>query len=391
MIRFAILILVIALANGQLNYEGNPFTEYTEYIAEESNLSEKSARKNDASIDFSNPAVSRPQKLYPVAESKSNERSTGHQVETDNLLKSHISVKTFQSDPTARQFQDSPGNTPPFNQAEVALNSFLNSRTPEESRLFLDHYLRSQHSPGDPQSRASNAIIGGQEASKLIEPFNPQPISHVEQPHLMTQVSQQQMQLAPQMDQVQVQMPQLVPQTEQRQQLLPTNQAYDYVGQPAVVQSVPAMLRTPAGVVFGQKMMPVPLVPTFQPKNEMITSAMWRERMRRIRGKPFPFAQPRIAPGLYQGPIAGEKTCLGEKRRSTRDGQFQETNLLRERKNNNFLHCDPRKKVSFFRWTIFSHIYMYYSLFFLRNNCFLFITKKSLLLFNSFHLKFKNT
>lgn len=304
MIRFAILVLAIDLANGQLNYEGNPFTEYTEYIAEESNLSEKSAKKDEASIDLFNP-TSRPQKLYPIVESQNDEHL--HQVaETDNLLKSHISssIQTLQSDTSARQFQDSFGNTP-INQAQVALNTFLNSKTPEESRLSLDHYLRSQHSP-EGQSRSSDAIID-QESSKSIKPHNPQPVSHIEQQQqLVPQVNQQQVQLTTsQVDQVQL-VPQLEPQTDQRQQLLPpAGQAYGYVGQPSVVQP---MIRTPAGVVLGQKMLqPVPFVPAFQTRNDMITSAMWRERMRRIRGKPFPFAQPRIAPALYQGPITGEK------------------------------------------------------------------------------------
>lgn len=329
MIRFAILVFAIDLANGQLNYEGNPFTEYTEYIAEESNLSEESAKKNEASIDLFNPA-SRPQKLYPVVEPENDGHL--HQVaETDNLLKSHISssIQTVQSDTSARQFQDSSGNTP-ISQAQVALNTFLNSKTPEESRLSLDHYLRSQHPPAS-QSRSSDVIID-QESSKSIEPHNPQSISHVEQQQqlLVPQVNQQKVQLTPQVDQVQL-VPQLVPQTDQRQQLLPpAGQAYGYVGQPSVVQP---MIRTPAGVVLGQKMLqPVPFVPAFQTRNEMITPAMWRERMRRIRGKPFSFAQPRIAPALYQGPIAGEK-----RRRHDADSFDKKHVVSSMRKNNNFL------------------------------------------------------
>lgn len=313
MIRLAILLVfAINLATGQLNYEGNPFTEYTEYIAEESNLSEKSVRKNDASIERSSPVISsRPQKLYPVVENGHSQQA----VETENLLKSHISpsVQTFQSDASARQFQDSSENLP-IHQAEVALNTFLNSKTPEESRLSLDHYLRSQQSPED-QSRSSNVIISQESSKSLVEPFVSQSISHVEQqrPLLVPQANQQQVQLVSQVDQVQL-VPQLVSQVDQRQQLMPSgNQAYGYIGQPAVVQ--PAVIRTPAGVVLGQKMLqPVPLVP-YQTRNDMITPAMWRERMRRIRGKPYPYAQSRIAPALYQGPIAGEKTYLGKKER----------------------------------------------------------------------------
>lgn len=354
MIKLAILVLAINLANGQLNYEGNPFTEYTEYIAEESDLSERSARKDDASIDLPNSGQisSHPQKLYPVIESENDERP---QQEAENLLKSQISssIQTLQSNEvhtSARQFQDSSGNSP-ISQAEVALNTFLNSKTPEESRLSLDHFFRSQQSPED-QSRPSDTIIN-QESSKSIESFNPQrqpiesfnsqrqsiesfnpqrqptesfnsqrqPISHVEQqqPLLVPRVNQQQVQLTSQVDQVQLVpqlVPQLVSQTDQRQQLLPSaGQAYGYVGQPAVVQPV---IRTPTGVILGQKMLqPVPLVPAFQSRNDMITPAMWRERMRRIRGKPFSFAQSRVAPALYQGPIAGEDRISKGKNRMT--------------------------------------------------------------------------
>jgi len=89
----------------------------------------------------------------------------------------------------------------------------------------------------------------------------------------------------------------------QGQLLPPTGQAYDYVGQPPPIQPV---IRAPAGIILGHGMMqPVPLMPGFHTRND-ITPAMWRERMRRIRGQPFPFAQPRLAPGLYKGTIAGK-------------------------------------------------------------------------------------
>jgi len=327
--RLAILlVLAIDLANSQLNYEGNPFTEYTEYIAEESNVSERATKKNNVSIDLPNPEVSsHSQKLYPIVESESDERS--QQAETNNLFKSQISssVQTFQSDTSARQFrQDSSGNTP-ISQAEVALNTFLNSKTPEESRLSLDHYLRSQQSPGV-QSRSSDAIIN-QASSKSIEPLNPQPISHIEQQQLLVpQVNQQQQVQQPsQVDQVQL-VPQLVPQVDQREQMLPSaGQTYGYIGQPAVVQPI---IRAPAGVVLAQKILqPVPLVPAFQ-RNDMITPAMWRERMRRLRGKQFSFAQSRIGPALYQGPIAGEKTHLKEKRLTSRFDKRQIVLVARE-------------------------------------------------------------
>lgn len=301
MIRLAIFILAINLVSGQLNYEGNPFTEYTEYIAEESNLSEKSARKNDASFDLSNSGSSPSQKLYPIIESESD-KHLQQVTEPNNLLtdksqkQTSFSIQVVQPNATdmhsARHFQVSSDQ----NTAELALNTFLNSKTPEESRLSLDHYLRN-HSP-NAQFRSSNVIIS-QDRKTNIEPT-----LDVQRP-LISQVEQQQQQslVVPQVNQQltsQVNQGQLVP---QGQLLPPTGQAYDYVGQPPPIQPV---IRAPAGVILGQGMLqPVPFMPGFQ-RNDMITPAMWRERMRRIRGQPFPFAQPKLTPGLYKGAIAGK-------------------------------------------------------------------------------------
>ncbi|KAM0725754.1 hypothetical protein ACS0PU_008480 [Formica fusca] len=335
MIRLAIIILAVNLVSGQLNYEGNPFTEYTEYVAEESNLSEKSARKNDVSFDLSNSGIPSPsQKLYPIVESEID-KSLQQVTEPDNLLidksqkQTSFSVQGFRSNGTdthsARQLQISSDQ----NSAEIALNTFLNSKTPEESRLSLDHYLRSQHSP-NAQSRSSNTIISQnrkaieptldvqrslnsqveQQQSSMIPQVNQQLTSQVNQGQLAPQgqlASQGQLmpqdQLVPQ-NQL-VSQNQLVPQNQlmsQGQLLPPTGQVYDYVGQPPPIQPV---IRAPAGVILGQGMMqPVPFMPGFHTRNDMITPAMWRERMRRIRGQPFPFAQPRLAPGLYKGAIA---------------------------------------------------------------------------------------
>ncbi|XP_012227496.1 uncharacterized protein [Linepithema humile] len=337
MIRLAILVLAIDLANSQLNYEGNPFTEYTEYIAEESNLSERSAKENNSPINLSNSGISsHPQKLYPIMESKSD-KSFQQVAETDQSQgQASLSVPSFRSD-VGRQFQVSSDQDSQTNPAEVALNTFLNSRTPEESRMSLDHYLRSQTSQH--QFQPSDAIVSQNE--KSIEQFDTQQQMLQQQQQMLQQqqqmlpqqqqmlpqqqqmlpqqqqmLPQQQALTAPQLDQ-QVQLTshvnqggqvvsQLVPQVEQqRQQLMPVaGQTFGYARPPlAAVQPV---IRAPAGVIVEQGILhPVPLVSGFQTRNnELITPAMWRERMRRIRGRPFPFAQSRIAPGLYKGPMA---------------------------------------------------------------------------------------
>ncbi|EZA53729.1 hypothetical protein X777_06836 [Ooceraea biroi] len=307
MIRLVILLVLASnLANGQLNYEGNPFTEYTEYIAEESNLSERSAKRNDAAIDLaSSDASLRPQKLYPIMETETEKQV---QQAADNLLSDkserqiplslQISRSNARDRTSGRQFQDLSEQNAPIRTAEVALNNFLNSKTPEESRVSLDHYLRSQQSPED-QSHSLNAISSPNEQS-LME-LDPQPVSQIGQQQLLLPRQEQQVQLTSQVNQGH-----LVSQADQRQQFLPPattydGQAYGYARQPAVIQPV---IRAPAGVVLGQGMLqPVPLMtPGFQPRND-VTPAMWRERMRRIRGSPFGFAQTKVAPGLYKGPI----------------------------------------------------------------------------------------
>jgi len=230
--------------------------------------------------------------------------------ETSNLLSDKsqrqipFSFQVSRSNTTfGRQLQNLPDQNVPGNTAEVALSNFLNSKTPEESRASLDHFLRSQQSPED-QSHSLNAI-NDQNKQSLVQ-LDGQLVSQTGQQQILLPRQEQQMQLTSQIHQTQL-MPQIVPQSDQRQQLLSaaTGQTYSYVGQPAMIQP---MIRAPTGVVLGQSMLQsMPLMtPSFQARNDMITSAMWRERMRRLRGKPFAFAQPKIAPGLYKGPIAGK-------------------------------------------------------------------------------------
>lgn len=302
MIRLAILlVLAINLANGQLNYEGNPFTEYTEYIAEESDLSERTARQNgNDPASLASPV--RPRKLYSIMETET-EKPTA---EIHNLLSDKSQERTplqNAGDASGRQFH-ADQSAPIGTDAEVALNSFLNSKTPEESRVSLDHYLRSQQPPED-QSHSVNAISKADQNEQSLVQIDVQPVPQIAQRQLLLPRQQeQQVQLPSQMNPSQ----QLTsPVQDQRQQFLSAGQVYDYVEEPAVIQ--PVIRASPTGVVLRQGVLqPMPLMTSvFQTRNDIVTPALWRERMRRIRGKPFAFAQPKIAPGgLYKGPIAGE-------------------------------------------------------------------------------------
>lgn len=304
-----LLVFAIGLTNGQLNYEGNPLTEFTEYTAEESSLSKRTAKERDVPIDISSSAISSyAQKLYPVLELGSDKFHQRSAVTDDLLLnKSHrqlsVPVQSPRSDTSARQFQTSLDRNPSIDPAEAALNTFLNSRTPEESRASLDYYLRSQQSPDD-QSRSPGTITSQDKTLERFEIAQQQSNFRMEQrqPSLPQEPVDQQVQLTTQGNQDQLAVSQLMPQIDQRQQLVPSIvQGYGYsAGQPIMIQSATG---TPVGPGMLQ---PVPLMPGLQARNDVITPAMWRQRMRRIRGKPFPFAQARIAPGLYKGPVAGK-------------------------------------------------------------------------------------
>lgn len=63
------VLFVLALAgcvSAQLNFEGNPLTEYTEYTAEESNKFERNAGKKSIDVEKPINSTKSPQKLYPV-------------------------------------------------------------------------------------------------------------------------------------------------------------------------------------------------------------------------------------------------------------------------------------------------------------------------------------
>ncbi|XP_014480962.1 PREDICTED: uncharacterized protein LOC106747696 isoform X2 [Dinoponera quadriceps] len=295
MIRLVSVLVLVGLANGQLNFEGNPLTEYTDYTAEESSLSERAAK--DTSV-YSNSAISRPQRLYPVFETPRQPAKTmDNELFSDHRLQAPR-VFSVQSPPSARQLQTSTERSSPIDPAEVALTTFLNSKTPEESRASLDYFLRSQQS--EAQSRSADVAVIDQD--ERVDRVDTQPIIH--------QVEQRQP-LLPQTDQtIHVHLtPQVVPQqVNQQRQQLPASQNFVYAPQPLTQAAVQPVIRTSAGILGPATMLqPMPIGPGIQMRNDpMMSATMWRQRMKRLRGKPLPgvFPQARIAPALYKGPVA---------------------------------------------------------------------------------------
>ena len=140
-----LLILVIGLSNGQLNFEGNPLTENTEYTAVESRFSEKTAANvtrisTESSRNFrllSPDAKNVSQFADPInTHLTSSQEGSSHPAKQQKIVQTgrQLSANTY-SQTTASTIN---------NNAEAALNNFLNSKTPEDSRLSLDYYLQSR-------------------------------------------------------------------------------------------------------------------------------------------------------------------------------------------------------------------------------------------------------
>ncbi|XP_033341502.2 uncharacterized protein LOC117229243 isoform X1 [Megalopta genalis] len=349
-----LLVLAIGLSNGQLNFEGSPLTEDTEYTAEESRFSERTARQQEAVANATTLPEAISQKLYPITEDVKNS--------SKNLeAKSSVSAHSTESVPrpslnpqhplitvqptvvhTPRQLSPSvynPGsitaspadysvNVPELGQpsspqhlitvqpevvqtsrqlsataynrgnevtshAEVALNSFLNSKTPEESRLSLDSYLQSQASVAKDQSgqqtvplsnqaqlvRQTPSIAVNQPSTGLTSPVNQ---------HLTAQLMQQ----------------------RQAMYAFPVNQRQPFNEQ---LYNVPANQQDPrapvpaAAIATGmpQQTLQSPYAQNVQARNDIFYPPGWHQRMRRIRGRPFPYVQSRGGPGFYNAPVPG--------------------------------------------------------------------------------------
>ncbi|KAI4490236.1 hypothetical protein M0802_010814 [Mischocyttarus mexicanus] len=302
-----IVILGIGITRAQLNYEGNPLTENTEYTAEESQFSSKIVK----------PSIGEPQKLYPIFRDSKDVISKDTKLEENESDRQDSLVNIDQTETSelvniasAREFADNVYNKvqqPVTNTvktpAEIALNKFLNSKTPEESRLSLDYFLLNSQSQNN-QSPTSNTIVpqNHQQMQQQTVKTTPQVIEQVSSyPQIMNQ-RQQQLASTPVQKQVFFQ-PQNVLQ-------IPGQQAYGYTAhytansqilQPS--QSAQASPVIPNLTVSQQSSLFSDPLEVIQSRNDIVTPMMWRQRNRWIRGQPYPFAQPRIGGVFSKGPI----------------------------------------------------------------------------------------
>ena len=290
------LVLVAGLANAQLNFEGNPLTENTEYTAEESRLSERTARQEATAANVTNDVVDL-QKLHPLSEDRRNvsqelePRSNSmneYPLNEEEMARPSSPLVVQRSKPTqaARHLSTSSYEPIAISPAESALSTFLNSKTPEESRYSLDSYLQSREPP-------RNDLVRDQPSQRTVSIANQQQLAQQPAP----QVSQQSLALSSPVNQ------HLTAQLMQQRQAFPVDQRQQASEQ---VYGLPVNPQVTAlGAPLAQQQLlqqQVPYVGGLQPRNDVFYPPGWHHRVRRIRGKPFPLAQSRGGPVFYNGP-----------------------------------------------------------------------------------------
>lgn len=318
------VILGIGITQTQLNYEGNPLTENTEYTAEESQISSKIVKSS----------TNGPQKLYPIFHESKDVASkdtipkadeSDQQISLTNF--NHAEISTSINVASAREFPDnvySKVQKPQILEtvtntvktpAEIALNTFLNSKTPEESRLSLDFFLQNSQYQNN-QWPTSNIIVPqNQQHQVQIVSQNDQQIQQqlvrttpkvIEQVSSYPQINQQQQQLmvAPVQKQALLQ-PQHVLQMPE--------QAYSYAAQYTDNSQIllPSQSAQTSPVIPNQstlKQLPLSSdsLEAIQSRSDIVTPMMWRQRNRWVRGQPYPFPQPKIGGVLSKGPVVGK-------------------------------------------------------------------------------------
>lgn len=279
-----ILLVLIGLVNGQLNFEGNPLTENTEYTAVESRLLEKTARQkvaeNTTDILTESSENFHPSSLIPDVNNSNQSANPmtkidDHAIIQRDLYNLSYPLKQEKIVETGRHLSTNTYNNQGItSKAQVALNTFLNSKTPEESRLSLDHYLQSKENLKNVERNANEQQLAQQQPVMQV---NQQPVSSssVNQ-HLTAQLMHQ----------------------RQTLQALPVNQPiYNSHVNPIDIHST---VSNPVSVPLMQQQQSH--ASGIQARNDVFYPG-WYQRVRRVHGKPFPYAQSRIGSGIYVGPV----------------------------------------------------------------------------------------
>ncbi|XP_015121925.1 uncharacterized protein LOC107044526 [Diachasma alloeum] len=203
------LILLISLSIGvsqsQLNFEGNPLTENTDYTAEESHYSlrhdagksQKFDETNDNGVDTylaaANGLTHSDNLPKNIEGGMIDVRSIGPQPQLMNVNKVNQIPRTMTFD----VYDNRPVNG--YSSASISLNktkiisrqlstdpldTFLNSRTPEESQLALDTYLKSRHQSEIQATRHPQTEV------QNIQMINPNNQDNHNNPNILTNAPQ---------------------------------------------------------------------------------------------------------------------------------------------------------------------------------------------------------
>ncbi|XP_011308365.1 COPII coat assembly protein sec16-like [Fopius arisanus] len=152
--------LSIGICQSQLNFEGSPQTDSTDYTAEESHYS---IREEIAKSRELNPPSGRKTDTYttgenigPITDARSISPSVKRVLKNEGAtnLVSDVGMRIYPSAMRRNETDQTPRHL-----SSDPLDTFLNSRTPQESQIALDNYLKSHHYPNSsPHSPPTNII-----------------------------------------------------------------------------------------------------------------------------------------------------------------------------------------------------------------------------------------
>ncbi|XP_043477210.1 transcription factor SPT20 homolog isoform X2 [Leptopilina heterotoma] len=287
-----IFFLCVHLTSAQLNFEGNPLTENTDYLAEESQISARSARGNNFEKSINNEVNQltlkeqsvTPQKLYPVyTEAQNISQQKPMETSVQNREESIQVLKLVPMSQKSRQLRDNFLNvnsvqqeqTPGQNPADLALEIFMNSKTPQESEIALNYYLQ-----------------GGQGLSEQLENEKREKERQQEQEYLRQQQIQQE-QIIQRQKQQQLQQEQLLIQEQLQRTQVQQNvqdQMFGLNVQPQQLNQIQPNYQNQYQIGYHR-------IPLIQSRNDY---PIYRRPMKRMNYRPA--FQSRVGPGMYKGP-----------------------------------------------------------------------------------------
>lgn len=217
--RFIVLlVLSVNYARGQLNFEGNPLTENTEYTAEESHYSGRQSKEfiqpnNKKSLDSyviaanslarnnedPGAATSYSSRNVGLDHVQTNDRGNINVESTKSIYTNPINNRQIVQPNEQQNIYNTDNNilTAQITAPTNALNSFLNSQTPEESQYALDNYLRNH---GQIQQPSEHIDLSQRNNQHIFETAN-------QQQEILPINNQQQTVVEPQFYQVNHQLP----------------------------------------------------------------------------------------------------------------------------------------------------------------------------------------